>query len=94
MEDLVMNVVAFLLVGLFAGWVASSLVEGHGLGVLGDIVVGIVGALVGGFVFDMFGVTTYGFWGSFGMSVVGAVVFLSILGLFTGSHGSTKLGKL
>ena len=90
-----MNIIAFLLVGLIAGWIAGSIVEGHGLGTLGDIVVGIVGAFVGGFIFDIFGITAYGFWGSLGMAVVGATVFLFIIGMFTGTHRSGKpLAKL
>lgn len=86
-----MNIIAFLLIGLFAGWIASSLIQGHGLGTPGDIIVGVIGAFVGGFVFDIFGITTYGFWGSLGMSVVGALVFLFIVGLFT---RSPRLGKV
>ncbi len=87
-----MNILAFLLVGLLAGWIASVLMEGHGLGALGDIIVGIIGAILGGMIFNLFGVYTYGFWPSVGMSVVGAVVFLFLLGLFT--TPSKTLGKL
>jgi len=87
-----MNIVGFLLVGLFAGWIASFIVEGHGLGPLGDMIVGVVGAFFGGFIFNSFGLTAYGFWGSLGMSVIGAVVFLFVIGLFT-SSGRT-LNKL
>ena len=45
-----MNIIAFLLVGLIAGYLAGKIVEGHGFGTLGDIVVGIVGAFIGGFI--------------------------------------------
>lgn len=83
-----MGIVAFLIVGLIAGWVASLLVEGHGLGTLGDLIVGVIGALVGGFIFNILGVTAYGFWGSVGMSVVGASVFLFIVGLFARPHST------
>jgi uncharacterized membrane protein YeaQ/YmgE (transglycosylase-associated protein family) len=83
-----MNILIFLLVGLFAGWIASSIVEGRGLGLAGDLVVGVIGAFVGGFIFDMLGVGAYGFWGSLIMSVLGAVVFLFIVGLLVGHRGS------
>jgi len=83
-----MNILAFLLVGLLSGWIASYLVEGHGLGALGDIIIGIIGAFVGGFVFNVFGITAYGFWGSVGMSVVGALIFLFIVGALRGSKSS------
>ena len=90
-----MNILMFLLVGLVAGWLAGLIVEGHGLGTLGNIIVGIIGAFVGGLIFDVMGVTTYGFWQSIGMSAVGAVVFLFVVGLFTRNQGSRKpLGKL
>lgn len=94
-KGVVMNIILFLLVGLIAGWLAGLIVEGHGLGTLGNMIVGIIGAFVGGLIFDIFGVTTYGFWQSVGMSAIGAVVFLFIVGLFTGSSRSTKpLGKI
>ena len=90
-----MNIILFLLVGLIAGWLAGVVVDGHGLGTLGNIIVGIIGAFVGGLLFDAIGMTAYGFWQSVGMSAVGAIVFLFIIGLFTGSTGSTKpLGKI
>ena len=90
-----MNIISFLLVGLIAGWIASSLVAGHGLGALRDIIVGIIGAFVGGFVFEILGVTIYGFWGAVGMSVVGAMVFLAMVRAFAGSRRSrNRLAKL
>jgi uncharacterized membrane protein YeaQ/YmgE (transglycosylase-associated protein family) len=88
-----MNIIAFLLIGLISGWIASQITEGHGMGVLGDIVIGIVGAFVGGFIFDIFGITAYGFGGAIATSVIGAVVFLFILGLFKRSGRST-IGKI
>ncbi len=90
-----MNILAFLMIGILTGWLSGILVEGHGMGVVTDLIVGIIGAFVGGFVFSILGVTAYGFWGSFVMSVIGAVVFLMLVGLFSGSYKSGKrLGKL
>lgn len=83
-----MNIIVFLLVGLLAGWIASGLVEGQGLGTLGDMLVGIIGAFVGGFIFNIFGLTAYGFWASLVMSVIGASVFLFVVRLFSGSRKS------
>lgn len=85
-----MNIVAFLFVGLIAGWIASTLVEGHGLGLFRDMAVGIIGAFVGGFIFNIFGITTYGFWSSMITSIVGAMVFLYVLALFTRSSRPSK----
>ena len=44
-----MNIIAWLVVGLIAGWLAGQVMKGGGYGVVGDIVIGIVGALLGGF---------------------------------------------
>ncbi len=74
-----MGILEFLLIGLIAGWIAGKIMKGHGYGIIGDIIVGIIGALVGGFLFSLFGITAYGDIGSIVMSVIGAVVFLSLL---------------
>lgn len=84
-----MNLLIFLIIGLIAGWIASFLVKGHGSGTLMDIVLGIVGAVIGGYVFSYFDIGAYGFWGSVGMSVVGAVLFLTVVRLVTGSSNNT-----
>jgi uncharacterized membrane protein YeaQ/YmgE (transglycosylase-associated protein family) len=44
-----MNILAWLVVGLIAGWLAGQVMKGGGYGLVGDIVVGVIGALVGGF---------------------------------------------
>lgn len=74
-----MYILYFLLVGAIVGWLAGVLVKGRGFGVLGDILVGIVGAYVGGFVAGVFGITPITGFGAFLMSVVGAVIFLAII---------------
>ena len=69
-------------IGLIAGWLASALVGG-GMGVVGDIVVGIVGAFVGGFLFRALGVHApfHGFAATTFVAFVGAVVLLLLLRL-------------
>jgi len=76
-----MNFVWFLLVGLVAGWLAGVLVKGGGFGVVGDIVVGIVGALLGGWIFSALGVTggPGGLLGSIIVATIGAIVLLVIV---------------
>jgi len=44
-----MGILAWIVVGLIAGWLASQVMRGGGYGLIGDIIVGIVGALIGGF---------------------------------------------
>jgi uncharacterized membrane protein YeaQ/YmgE (transglycosylase-associated protein family) len=55
-----MDFIWFIIVGLVAGALAGRLVQGSGFGIVGDIVVGILGALLGGFLFSTFGVSTGG----------------------------------
>ncbi len=44
-----MGILSWIVVGLIAGWLAGQVVRGHGYGVLGDIIAGVVGALIGGY---------------------------------------------
>jgi len=72
-----MELIWFILIGLVAGSLAGQLVRGSGFGVMGDIVVGIIGALLGGFLFSAFGVSTGGgLLGSLIVATIGAVVLL------------------
>lgn len=59
-----MGLLWFLLIGLIAGWLAGIIMKGSGYGVIGDIVIGIIGALIGGHVLGWLGVATYGLLGS------------------------------
>ena len=83
-----MNIVAFLLVGLIAGWLAGKIVEGHGLGAGLDIVVGVVGAFIGGLLSDRVIGTTYGLWGSIAIATLGAIILLVIARLI--GAGTTR----
>jgi uncharacterized membrane protein YeaQ/YmgE (transglycosylase-associated protein family) len=76
------DLVWFLITGGLIGWIASLLVQGSGMGVLADIVVGIIGSLLGSWLAGVFGIGVYGFWGVFAMSIVGAIVLIVILRLF------------
>ncbi|HEY7094517.1 MAG TPA: GlsB/YeaQ/YmgE family stress response membrane protein [Ktedonobacterales bacterium] len=84
------NILAWIIVGGIAGWLASLLVRGGGMGVIGDIIVGIVGALIGGFLLSLLLPGTFGFTGfnlgSLIIAFIGAVILLFIVKLFTGSR--------
>jgi uncharacterized membrane protein YeaQ/YmgE (transglycosylase-associated protein family) len=74
------GIIAWLVVGLIAGWLAGMVMKGGGYGVIGDIVIGIVGAFVGGFVFSLItGGGSAGFWGSIAVAFVGAVILIAIV---------------
>jgi uncharacterized membrane protein YeaQ/YmgE (transglycosylase-associated protein family) len=83
-----MEIIWFLIIGLIAGWIASLIMRGRGLGVLGDIIVGIVGALIGGFIFSLLGVESNGILGSLIMALIGAVVLLFLIGLVRRPRGT------
>lgn len=75
-----MSIVAWIILGLLAGFIGSKIVNGSGEGMVLDIVLGIVGALVGGFLFNVIGavgVTGFNIWSLF-VAVIGAVVVLAI----------------
>ena len=77
-----MEFVWFILVGLVAGWLAGMLVKGGGFGVIGDIVVGVLGALLGGFLFGSLGFSGGGgLLGGIVVATVGAVVLIFVLRL-------------
>jgi uncharacterized membrane protein YeaQ/YmgE (transglycosylase-associated protein family) len=77
-----MHLLLFILIGLIAGALAGRVVSGHGYGVAGDIVVGVVGAFLGGWIFATFlGVGGGGFFISLFMAFVGAVALLWLIRL-------------
>ena len=76
-----MDIIWFLIIGLIAGWIAAHIMKGRGFGLFGDIVVGIIGAVIGGYLFQMVGVAAYGTLGTIIMAVIGAMVFLFLVSL-------------
>ncbi len=78
---------AWIIVGLISGAIAARVVAGRGFGCIADIVVGVAGAIIGGFVLSLFGVSgTFGFWGSIVVAFVGAAVLLAGLKLLSGGR--------
>ena len=72
----------FLVIGLVAGWLAGTLMKGGGFGVIGDIVVGIIGALLGGWLFGMLGVGVGGgLLGAIVTATIGACLLIFLLRL-------------
>ena len=74
-----MNIVWFLLIGIAAGWLAGQFVKGGGFGLLGDLIVGVIGAVLGGFVFGLLGISSGDLIGSLVCATIGAVLLLVIL---------------
>jgi uncharacterized membrane protein YeaQ/YmgE (transglycosylase-associated protein family) len=81
-----MGIISWIILGLIAGFIGSKIVNRQGQGFWLDIALGIIGALVGGFLFDLFGatgVTGLNIW-SMIVAIVGAVVVLLIYNAVTG----------
>lgn len=74
-----MHLLWFLLIGLIAGWLAGKVFRGRGFGLIGDLVVGVLGALVGGYLFRFVGLGAYGTLGSLLVAFVGALLLLAIM---------------
>jgi len=75
------SLLIFLAIGAVAGWLAGILMKGGGSGILMNIVLGIVGAIVGGFLFGVVGLSSHGLIGSIITATVGAVVVLFVVRL-------------
>ena len=76
---MIMNFVWWILVGLIAGWAAGKIMKGQGYGTLMDIVIGIAGAVLGGWVFGLLGIQPYGLVGSIIVAIVGAIILIWIV---------------
>jgi uncharacterized membrane protein YeaQ/YmgE (transglycosylase-associated protein family) len=74
------GLVAWLVVGAVAGWLAGQFMRGGGYGLVGDVVVGIVGALVGGVVLTLLGISgSAGLIGSIVVAFIGAVILIAVV---------------
>jgi uncharacterized membrane protein YeaQ/YmgE (transglycosylase-associated protein family) len=79
---------AWIVVGLIAGAIAARVVAGRGFGCIADIVVGVAGAIIGGFLLSsLFGMTgNVGFFGSIVVAFIGAAALLAVLKLVSGGR--------
>jgi uncharacterized membrane protein YeaQ/YmgE (transglycosylase-associated protein family) len=74
------DLLAFLIIGLLAGFIAGKLMRGGGFGLVGNLIIGVIRSLVGGLIFRIVGLAATGFTGSLIMATLGAVVLLWLLG--------------
>ncbi len=77
-----MEIIVTLLIGAIAGWLGAQIFKGHGLGLLGNIIVGILGSIVGYWVLGKLGVSFGAGWiGAILTGALGAVIILAIINL-------------
>lgn len=82
LQGKIMSLIYFILVGICAGWLAGVIMKGGGFGLIGDLLVGVIGALLGGFLFGQMGVATGGgLLGSIIVATIGAIVLIFLLRL-------------
>jgi len=79
------GLIAWLFLGLLAGWLAGKLSRGRGFGCLTDVILGLIWSVIGGWVFTKLGIFGGGFLFSLAAATLGAVILVSIAHLFTGS---------
>ncbi len=80
------GLIGWLLIGLIAGWLAGKIARGRGFGCITDIILGLVGSFLGGWVFTKLGLFGGGFLYSLAAATLGAVILVSIVHLFVGGH--------
>lgn len=78
--------ISWIIIGLLAGWIAGHLARGRGFGCVVDVILGLIGAVIGGWIFTRLGISTLGFWGSLAAATVGAVLLVTVARLFAGSR--------
>jgi uncharacterized membrane protein YeaQ/YmgE (transglycosylase-associated protein family) len=83
------GIIAWLAVGLLAGWLAGEMMKGSGYGLVGDMILGLIGAVIGGSLVTMFVSGTAGFIGSIFVAFLGACLLLFVFGL-SGPNGRSR----
>jgi len=74
----------FILIGICAGWLAGQLMKGSGFGLVGNLIIGVIGALVGGFTFRLLGIGANNLLGQLIVATVGAILLLALLSVVKG----------
>jgi len=79
------GLIGWLIIGLLAGWLAGTLSRGRGYGCIVNVILGLIGAVLGGWIFTRLGVWGGGFIYSLAAATLGAVLLVSIARLFSSS---------
>jgi uncharacterized membrane protein YeaQ/YmgE (transglycosylase-associated protein family) len=80
------GLIGWILIGLIAGWLAGKIARGAGYGCITDIILGLVGSVLGGWLFMKLGILGGGFLYSLAAATVGAIILVSIVHLFVGNR--------
>ena len=86
------GIIAWIIIGLIAGWLAGVIMPGKGYGIIGDIIVGLIGAFIGGLLLNLLVPdANFGFWGSLVVALIGACILVAILHAVTGRGTASRL---
>jgi uncharacterized membrane protein YeaQ/YmgE (transglycosylase-associated protein family) len=88
------GILAWIVVGLIAGWLTGLIMRRGGYGIIGDLVVGLLGALIGGFLVGLVYHGSVGILGSIIVAVIGAVILVMVLRLISGARGRHRARPL
>jgi uncharacterized membrane protein YeaQ/YmgE (transglycosylase-associated protein family) len=80
------SLIGWIIIGLIAGWLAGKISRGEGYGCVADIILGLVGSLLGGWIFTRLGIFGGGFLFSLAAATLGAVIVVSIVHLIAGKR--------
>jgi uncharacterized membrane protein YeaQ/YmgE (transglycosylase-associated protein family) len=80
MDAQLVSILVFLVIGAVAGWIAGQLMKGGGFGLVGNVIIGVIGSFVGGFLFGRY--ISGGLIGSIVTATLGAIVLLVLVKLF------------
>ena len=80
------GLLAWLIVGLIAGFLASLFIRGRGSGCIGNLIVGLIGSVIGGLLASVLDLGQFHFWGTVFISFIGASILLAVLQFITGGR--------
>src|SRR5246500_2252329 len=80
------SLLGWLIIGLIAGWLAGEIARGRGFGCITDIILGLIGGVLGGWIFTRLGIVGYGFLFSLAAATLGAVILVAIAHLFSSGN--------
>jgi uncharacterized membrane protein YeaQ/YmgE (transglycosylase-associated protein family) len=80
------GLIGWIVIGLIAGWLAGKIARGAGYGCITDIILGLVGSVLGGWLFMKLGILGGGFLYSLAAATVGAIILVTIVHLFVGNR--------
>jgi uncharacterized membrane protein YeaQ/YmgE (transglycosylase-associated protein family) len=77
------SLIVILIIGLIAGWLAGQIMKGSGFGLIGDLIIGIIGAFIGGWLWGVLGLPSIGPWWLTAVvsATIGAIILLFIIRL-------------